>query len=145
MNRNEKLSPNKLVDYLQKIEIIEEQQERFQRIMEACSALLYETDENKACDDVSCLLKELVFYHKSHFRIQEDLLLAGGSEDVQKHLKDHIFFIDKIDEFTLAQKYRNPLLLKNINTFLRKWHLSHIKNADEKFIRTFRDYLRRKS
>jgi hemerythrin len=86
-------------------------------------------------------IDELEDYLKCHFSFEEDLLLKTGYSDYEEHVKQHAFFIQKVEEMKQEFNYKNTLLFGKIIAFMKKWFLSHIMNSDRKFQSLTLDYL----
>ncbi|MCX6302672.1 MAG: hemerythrin family protein [Bacteroidia bacterium] len=127
-------------DYLFNIMIVDEQHQRFIGIYNNIIKLS-EDKPNVTNDKICRVLNELSEYLKYHFKTEERLMMLADYPDIDKHIKEHIFFINKIDEFILANKYKNPVLLDNMLAFSRKWFLSHIMQTDAKYIDILKAYI----
>lgn len=80
--------------------------------------------------DVRNIITELVDYTKYHFETEEDFMRDIGYKGFDNHVKEHKLFVKKISDFTLACKYKNPLLVNNMVLFIKKWLISHILQSD---------------
>ena len=144
MRSEHKISESELQNYILNIEIIDNQHQRFLEIHKN----LLKLSEHKEKDNENDILKvltELTDYVKVHFRTEEEMLELANYLDIEKHIKEHIYFIDKVDEFTLALKYKNPVLLESMLIFMKKWFLSHIKQTDAKYTTVLKEYLKEHS
>jgi hemerythrin len=137
-----KILKSELQNYLFDIEIIDNQHLKFLEIHNNIITLLSKNKENLIEKDIENVINELTDYVKVHFKTEEDLLLLANYPDIEKHIKEHIYFIDKIDEFNMALKYKNPALLDNMLVFMKKWFLSHIKQTDSKYTEVLKEYLK---
>ena len=136
-NREKSGSNNYLLD----VKIIDEQHQKFLNIID-CIVKFTHGNESADQDKINKFLNELSDYAKFHFITEEKLLMLAHYSDIGKHIKEHIFYIDKIDEFIFARKYNNPVLLENMLAFLKRWFLSHIMHTDAKYIDNIIAYLK---
>lgn len=128
-------------DYLFNIMIIDEQHKRFFGIYNSIEKL--SKDKESSSDErVSQILNELSDYVKYHFSTEERLMILANYKAIDHHIKVHIHYINKIDEFILGYNYRNPVLLDNMLAFIKKWFLSHIMQTDAKYIDVLKGYLK---
>jgi hemerythrin len=127
--------------YLTHIDIIDKQHKTFFEIYNDSIMLLAGIGSNVPDEEKLTILIRLRDYIKTHFQTEEELMALAEYPDFDRHIKEHIHYIDKIDEFTAAYKYRNPVLFDNMLIFLKKWFLSHIRRTDAKYISSLRKYL----
>ena len=128
-------------DCLFNIMIIDEQHKRFFGIYHSI-VKLSEDKENISAERVNQILNELSDYLKYHFRTEERLMILANYLAVDHHIKEHIYYINKIDEFILGYNYKNPVLLDNMLAFIKKWFLSHIMQTDAKYVDVLKEYLK---
>ena len=128
-------------EYLFNIMIIDEQHKRFIGIYNSI-VRLSEDKENCDCDKIKSILDDLYDYLRYHFRTEERLMIMAKYQDIEKHIKEHIVYINKVDEFMHALRYKNPNLLDNMLAFTKKWFLSHILQTDAKYIDTLKAFLK---
>lgn len=99
---------------------------------------------NEKCMDNSMrkkIVEELKDYLKTHFYTEENLMIKAGYENVEEHVKQHEFFIRKIDEFMMSIQYQKQMLLTEMLVFIKKWFLTHIMQTDSKYYKDVFDYL----
>ena len=89
------------------------------------------------------ILEKLENYIKDHFTAEENLLIKSGYIDLENHIIQHQFFIQKINEMKLELNYKNALLFEKIALFMKKWFLSHIMQFDKKYQETVLSYLKK--
>ncbi len=128
-------------DYYLQIDLIDRQHQKFINIYNKSLELMARNGNNITDAEKLEIINELSDYMKIHFKTEENLMMLAHYPDIEKHIKEHIHYIDKIDEFVAAYKYRNPALFENMLVFMKKWFLSHIKKTDSKYISVLREYL----
>lgn len=99
-------------------------------------------DDAETHQQLVAFIDELEDYLKYHFSYEESLLLKAGYIDYEKHVKQHAFFIQKVEELKQELNYKNTLLFGKIILFMKKWFLSHIMESDGKFKSVTLDYLK---
>ncbi|MDA3896121.1 MAG: hemerythrin family protein [Desulfobacteraceae bacterium] len=91
------------------------------------------------------VIEKLEAYLKGHLRYEEAILRKSDYEDLENHIAEHQFFIQKIEAFKQELSYHNPLLFEKTALFIKKWFLSHILQSDRKYRETVIAYLKNKS
>jgi len=124
--------------YLLNIDEIDRQHMKF---FELCNEK-QNPDHHENHKQLVVFIDELEDYLKFHFSFEEGLLLKAGYADYEKHVKQHTFFIQKVEELKQELNYNNTLLFGKIILFMKKWFLSHIMESDRKFKRITLDYLK---
>ena len=94
-------------------------------------------------DQLVFIIEKMENYIKDHFTAEEDLLIKSGYIDLENHIIQHQFFIQKINEMKLELNYKNALLFEKIALFMKKWFLSHIMQFDKKYQETVLSYLKK--
>ncbi len=84
-------------------------------------------------DQLKNIIDKLEEYVLDHFRTEEDLLRKSGYADIESHIAQHAFFIQKVSEMKLELNYKNMLLFDKLTMFIKKWFLSHIMQTDRKY------------
>ena len=87
------------------------------------------------------VIEKLEDYLKYHFKYEEEMLQKSDYKDIEKHIAQHKFFIQKVDNLKQELNYSNPLLLEKTTVFMKKWFLNHIIQSDKKFQETVVEYL----
>jgi len=126
--------------YLLNINSIDEQHRAF---FELCNKEINQVNSQDK-DQLTLLLEKLTDYLKSHFKHEEELLKKSGYKDLENHIKQHKFFIEKVDSLKQELDYNNTLISEKITSFMKKWFLSHIIQSDKEFQETVTNYLRDK-
>lgn len=117
---------------------IDEQHKHFFEIWES----VCNNTGNHSNDELNEIIVKLEDYLKMHFAYEEELMEKADTEEYGKHLRQHIFFIDKIDELKLENSYMNPFLFEKITLFMKKWFLTHILQADTEYQESVLKYLK---
>lgn len=94
-------------------------------------------------DQLVFIIEKMENYIKDHFTAEENLLIKSGYIDLENHIIQHQFFIQKINEMKLELNYKNALLFEKIALFMKKWFLSHIMQFDKKYQETVLSYIRK--
>ena len=90
---------------------------------------------------LSTVIEKLEDYLKNHIAYEEKLLQEASYDDIDNHIMQHRFFIQKVDSLKLEQNYSNPLLFEKTAVFMKKWFLNHIIHSDKKYKKTVTDHL----
>jgi len=88
------------------------------------------------------VIEKLEDYSKDHFKYEEELLRKSNYKDIEKHIDQHKFFIQKVDNLKQELSYSNPLVFEKTSVFMKKWFLSHIIQSDKKYQETATEYLK---
>lgn len=81
-------------------------------------------------EDTSEILDQLEDYLNFHFSHEENLMHQAGYKKMEEHVREHKYFIHKIDEYKQEQSFNSPLLFDKLLEFMKKWFLSHIIKSD---------------
>jgi len=123
--------------FLLNIDVIDNQHKKFFELFDLILAL----NKSKDAVKLSSVINELQDYARYHFETEETLMQNADSESFELHIIQHQFFINKINEFTIAQNYNNPVLTTQIVVFMRKWLLMHITETDKKYVESVQSFL----
>ncbi len=123
--------------FLLNIDVIDNQHKKFFELFDLILAL----NKSKDAVELSSVINELQDYARYHFETEETLMQNADSESFELHIIQHQFFINKINEFTIAQNYNNPVLTTQIVVFMRKWLLMHITETDKKYVESVQSFL----
>jgi hemerythrin len=123
--------------FLLNIDVIDNQHKKFFELFDLILAL----NKSKDAVELSSVINELQDYAQYHFETEETLMQNADSENFELHIIQHQFFINKINEFTIAQNYNNPVLTTQIVVFMRKWLLMHITETDKKYVESVQSFL----
>ena len=95
--------------------------------------------------EMALMLEQLNDYIQNHFRHEQELMKQAKYPDLESHLEEHKFFIQKVQEMKQEYSYMNPLLYEKITIFMKKWFLSHIMFSDRKYQEYVVNYLNQKT
>ncbi len=123
--------------FLLNIDVIDNQHKKFFDIFDLILLLSKSEDIVK----VSAVIEELRDYAQYHFKAEETLMQNAHSENMEFHIIQHQFFVNKIAEFTIAKNYNNPVLTNQIVVFMRKWLLMHITEIDRMYVESVQKFL----
>jgi len=84
-------------------------------------------------DQLKSIIDKLESYILEHFKTEEELLRKSGYADIESHIAQHGFFIQKVSEMKLELNYKNTLLFEKLTMFIKKWFISHIMQTDRKY------------
>lgn len=125
------------------IPVIDKQHMGFWEIYDNVRSLV--NDKNIEKDRIAGIIEELTHYLETHLKTEEQLMEYSDSQDIEGHIAEHRFFVNKIDEFMLGMQYGNRYLLTAMLDFVKKWFLFHILNTDTKYKESVKSYLEKKS
>lgn len=100
-----------------------------------------DSQRNPKDGDLEKIIFELEDYLKRHFKTEEALMRKAGFEKIDEHIKEHKFFIEKVEEMRIDHNYFNKVLFDKITNFMKKWFLSHILQTDKEYKETVKTYL----
>ena len=126
--------------YLLNINSIDEQHKAF---FELCNKEIHQINPQNN-NHLTLVIEKLTDYLKSHFKHEEELLKKSGYKDLENHIKQHKFFIQKVDSLKQELDYNNPVLNEKITSFMKKWFLNHIIQSDKEYQKTVTKYLKDK-
>lgn len=89
--------------------------------------------ESKPFIETNKVLSELVTYAIFHFHEEEKLMKNAGYEELEKHIKEHKEFSNKVNEFKNSISVDNAQLNEEIFLFLYNWLINHIQVMDKKY------------
>lgn len=111
------------------IAAIDKQHKKFFEIYDDLVVMIKDKD-TVPHNHIGDVVAELQNYLKIHFQTEERLMQFADCENTENHIKEHEFFIRKIDELALGFKYGNLMLSDELLSFMKKWFLSHILHTD---------------
>ncbi|MDD4928844.1 MAG: bacteriohemerythrin [Gallionella sp.] len=96
---------------------------------------LYEVVVGKrGARDVARLIKALDAYAKIHFRAEEQMMTHYGFKGIDRQVKQHHAFEEKIAEF-YEELHANPFVAQfDVLSYLRNWLINHIRVEDMQLI-----------
>jgi len=93
---------------------------------------------------LSGVIDSLINYLNIHFEYEEELLRKSNYTDIENHISQHKFFIQKVERFKQELSYSNSLLHTNVISFIKRWFLTHIIQSDREYQETVTKYLKDK-
>lgn len=84
------------------------------------------------------ILNALMDYTRTHFSLEERLLLAAKYPDVERHKLEHQKMIAKLDELTRRFRLEEEQVYPELLGFLRSWLKEHILDSDMRYSETLR-------
>lgn len=117
------------------IDKIDEQHRGIFDILNKLSNAIQKREANAILREI---LAGLSAYANYHFSIEEELFQKYNYPKVNKHISEHKYYIDKIDDFNRRFKQSNNLVLSvDIVKFLVDWITNHIKIEDKEYAEFF--------
>lgn len=112
------------------IKTVDLQHEKFFKMLDELR--LYSTNkDNKQL--VKNLLEEFDAYASYHFVAEERMMKKSEFPHYEEHMKQHMFFKQKLGEFRNAFEYKNEVVDEQMLNFLRKWFVVHISEHDKQY------------
>lgn len=93
---------------------------------------------------MATVIEKLENYLKEHFKYEIELLRKSNYEEINNHIEQHNFFIQKVNNLKQELNYNNPLLFEKTALFMKKWFLNHIIQSDRKYQDITLKYLKHK-
>lgn len=109
------------------IDLIDDQHKVLIQLINDSSQMILDQDFDKGRE----VLRELHKYTDTHFSEEEELFRRSSYPHVDKHLKEHIFFIKKLDDFEQNISNNDISVSLNILEFLKNWLFYHIEIIDK--------------
>ncbi|MEI7504368.1 MAG: hemerythrin family protein [Paludibacter sp.] len=91
--------------------------------------LTIKNDDNINFDTVD-IIKELDDYSQTYFQAEEKSMLRSNYRHLELHIIQHQLFLSKVDDFRIAQTYKNSVLLEKMILLMRKWFFMHSSEFD---------------
>lgn len=85
------------------------------------------------------VFRKLIEYTKVHFAFEEKMLQKVQYPGLDKHLKEHAVFVNKLSEFLKDSNKENFDVTNEILKFLQYWFVEHILKNDLEYAK----YLKR--
>lgn len=111
------------------IELIDNQHKQLIKMINEIASMVLKHQET----DVLAILNGLQEYTETHFSEEEDLFRKSEYPDVDKHVKEHGYFIAKLDEFEKDYNKEDVSLSLNLLQFLKDWLFYHIEIVDASY------------
>ncbi|WP_022749836.1 bacteriohemerythrin [Lachnobacterium bovis] len=119
--------------YFVGVKLIDDEHKRLFEIMEEANQIIHDESSFDKYDEIMDIVDELREYTEFHFSDEERFMKEINYPDLDKQMKAHIAFIEKLNEIDLEnidddqQGYLNDLL-----AFLLNWLTTHILKMDKK-------------
>lgn len=110
---------------------IERDHQKLFDLIEQLAAAMRERKAKTECVDV---LNTLLSYTKTHFLMEEALMIHQDSRQTAAHKLQHDRFVSHIHDFTNKLEAGSTVVILEVSTFLRDWLTSHIANTDKTLI-----------
>jgi hemerythrin len=80
------------------------------------------------------LVDDLVFYANYHFKLEEELMLEVGYQDIARHVQEHEFFSQKVLHLQSSDAPGTFGRTIELIAFLSDWLLHHVIEEDRKIV-----------
>jgi len=124
--------------YLLNISLIDKQHIKFFVLFDK---LLLLNKQAESYQELPQVIDELEKYTQIHFQAEEALMRKADAPEYGLHLLQHEIFINKVEDFKMAYRYKNSVLMEQMIIFMRKWFLMHIAEVDEKYVASVQKFL----
>ncbi|MEA3450388.1 MAG: bacteriohemerythrin [Bacteroidota bacterium] len=124
---------SKLIEWSSIFEISPKIDEQHQKLCDILNELHDFYINNTKTYKISKTLQELQEYTIYHFNTEEELFRKHKYSKALEHIKEHRFFIAKIDKFIEQYKKNDSMLTYDMLEFLKDWIISHILNSDKEY------------
>ncbi len=82
---------------------------------------------------IAGILKALTDYTKTHFALEERLMLLATYTDIDAHKLEHKKLIEQLDQLCKRHEQEEKPIYFEILRFLKHWLKEHIKGVDTKY------------
>lgn len=83
--------------------------------------------------EIKKILDKLVSYAITHFNEEESMFIKINYPYTEEHIKEHLQFVNKINEFREMYAKNRISLSKEMLVFLQRWLFDHILMEDKKY------------
>ena len=125
--------------YQLNIPVIDEQHKGFVELWEQ----EYKRADTNNQEKLFSLIEKLEKYLVNHFKTEEELMKKSGYEDIESHIRQHEFFIEKVEEMKQDFQYGNTMLFEKLMMFMKKWFFVHILQTDKGYQKSIETYFRK--
>ena len=112
------------------IKAFDEEHKRLFEILNQITALFEVEDPKKL---IAESLKDLESYTKIHFKSEEDLFNKYAYYNTDEQIKEHRFFMAKIDEFRKKYNASDMNVKLDMLEFLADWIMAHTQGIDKDY------------
>lgn len=88
---------------------------------------------------IGSILDALLSYTKTHFSLEERLLLQAKYADYAAHKQEHVELIAQLDELCRKHMSDDKPIYFDMLRFLKKWLKEHINGEDKKYSRSLQE------
>jgi hemerythrin len=82
---------------------------------------------------IASILEALTSYTKTHFALEERLMLQAAYADIDAHKLEHKHLIEQLDQLCKRHAQEEKPIYFEILRFLKHWLKEHIKGVDTKY------------
>jgi hemerythrin-like metal-binding protein len=82
---------------------------------------------------LSEIVARLIDFTRRHFETEEILMERFEYPESEEHISEHKRMLAQIADAARAMQHGEPLHLRTLTGFLRKWFVSHIEGADHEY------------
>jgi hemerythrin len=82
--------------------------------------------------DLKMVFAELKYYTKTHFVVEEEMMLAYDYPEYRAHKATHEVFLAEITQFEADMSANKSYFSKSLIAFLENWLIKHIDLVDRK-------------
>ncbi len=102
----------------------------------------YENLRNKSNKElISELVTKMKDYTNFHFDTEETLFKKYGYAEADDHIKEHRYFIEKVEILEQRISKNEIILSYEITSFLKNWIKDHIMLTDKKYVDLLKEHL----
>jgi hemerythrin-like metal-binding protein len=110
---------------------IPEIDEQHQNLFEIVNYLYDSMINGRSNDTLSRVLQELVDYSRYHFQTEEDIMERYRYPQAQRHIKEHEYFIVRVQAYVDNYNKGNAVLSIDVVNFIKKWIMYHVERSDQ--------------
>jgi hemerythrin len=88
---------------------------------------------------IKSILQELIDYAAYHFSTEEKYFIKFHYADIDKHIKEHLSYKQKVSDLILKTSSENGTIPFALLNFLTDWWVNHIIGVDRHYVKCFKD------
>lgn len=92
---------------------------------------------NARREDIAAIIDKLAQYMVYHFSMEEVYFEMFNFYDRDNHVKEHMVFREKVEEFINKYKSDDANLTCEVMNFLKDWFSDHVLVSDMKYVDCF--------
>jgi hemerythrin-like metal-binding protein len=89
--------------------------------------------EKKGKEATQRAIEDMEDYIKTHFTSEEIMMKNAGYDDLEQHLKEHKFYVEKVRDLRERFNEGRMILSLEVTNFIKDWITNHIKITDQKY------------